>query len=237
MKLRGVAHIVFLVGSVWGCLSAAALPQAKQRWYSFGTTPNEDAVLKYLRPALNSAGKAGRLYYRGACQQESGDPIPFPLIETRLPSRGETGLAAVREIFQNDKDVTVTEGLSGIIRIRIAETSTEILETKISLLTLNRMEQYNPGDAISAIERTKEVEAAMRKFGLRLPLNLGGLESLPTNMRPHLSPSMKNVTVDQALDSIAKTFRGIVVYGECAEPAEPGGARLFDIDFAAVADR
>jgi hypothetical protein len=228
MKTRGLAPTVFTIGAILGCLSPA-LPQEKLRWYSFGSTPNEDAVLKYLVPALSSAGKAGLLYYSGAYDAKSSDPVPFPLLELQAPSKSETGLAAVREIFQSDKNVTVSEEPSGIITIRVGDISPEILETKISLLRLDRTEQYSPGDAITAIEKTKDVEASMRRFRLRPTLNLGGQVVQPAEGLPHLPPSMKNVTVDQALGSIAETFRGIVVYGVCAQP---DGTRLVYIDLA-----
>jgi hypothetical protein len=228
MKPKGFAPIVLIIGAVLGCLSAA-LSQEKLRWYSFGNTPNEDAVLKYLLPALSSAGKVGLLYYSGAYDAKSSDPIPFPLLDLQPPSKGETDLAAVREIFQNDKDVTVSEKPSGKIAIRVGDISPEILETKILLLTLDSTEQYSPGDAITAIEKTKEVEASMHRFRFRPTLNLGGQVVQPAEGLPHLPPSMKNVTVDQALDAIAETFRGIVVYGVCAQP---NGTQLLYIDLA-----
>jgi len=228
MKPKGFAPTVLMIGAIFGYLSAA-FPQEKLRWYSFGNTPNEDAVLKYLVPSLSSAGKASLLYYSGAYDPKGSDPIPFPLLDLQPPSKGETGLAAVREIFQNDKNVTVSEEPSGIIAIRVGDISPEILETKISLLSLDSTEQYSPGDAITAIEKTKEVEASMRRFRFRPTLNLGGQVVEPGEGFPHLPPSMKNVTVDQALDLIAQAFGGIVVYGVCAQP---DGTRLLYIDVA-----
>jgi hypothetical protein len=45
---------------------------------------------------------------------------------------------------------------------------------------------------------------------------------------PHLPPLMTNVTVDDALDSVAQTFKGIVLYGACTQP---DGKELFDINY------
>jgi len=117
----------------------------------------------------------------------------------------------------------VTEGRTGIIRIRIGKAPDAFLQTKISLLTLKPMEQYNPTLAVSAIESTGEVEAAMRRLGVR-PVQAIGTQLIaePAKGLPHLPSSMKNVTVDQALDSIAKTFKDVVVYGACV--------RLFWVD-------
>jgi hypothetical protein len=55
----------------------------------------------------------------------------------------------------------------------------------------------------------------------------------PREGLPHLPETIQNMTVDQALDVIARTFKGIVIYGECARS---NGERSFWIDFARIAD-
>jgi hypothetical protein len=42
---------------------------------------------------------------------------------------------------------------------------------------------------------------------------------------PHLPRTIKNVTLDRALDAVAKTFSGIVVFGYCTN------TRLYNVDF------
>jgi hypothetical protein len=44
---------------------------------------------------------------------------------------------------------------------------------------------------------------------------------------------MKNVTVDEALDSVARTLRGIITYGICKRP---NGKALFNIDYVFAAN-
>jgi hypothetical protein len=193
---------------------------------------NEKAVLKYLRPVLRSAGKAARVYYAARCYDKDGDPVAFPQMQVGPPSRGKTGSGAVREIFENDKDVTVTEDPSGMIRIMVGKVPSAILQTRIRSLTLKPTQRYNPEEAIIAIESTKDVEDAMRKLGFEKPLVIWGLQVVePAKGLPHLPVSMKDVTMDQALDLVAKTFRGIVVYGACAGP---NGARLYFVEFVWV---
>jgi hypothetical protein len=51
---------------------------------------------------------------------------------------------------------------------------------------------------------------------------------------PHLSASMKDLTMDRALDAVAKTFGGIVIYETCEERS---GKRLVSLDFVQVANR
>jgi len=210
-------------------LRAIMLPREEQDTLS---ARNERAVLKYLRPALRSVGGAGRLSYLAPCYGNDGDPVPFPTVNVQVPTKGKTGLAAVREMFKNDKEVLVTEQRSGVINVMIGKAPAEVLQTRISLVTLKPLEQYNAVLAITAITKTKEVAAVMRKLRLEEPLVIAGLGIVePEKGLPHLPPSMKDITVDQALDLVAKTFKGIVFYGACVDPS---GERLYFVDFVEV---
>ena len=79
-----------------------------------------DAVFETLLPVIYATGKPVRLYYRGACPSRSGDPVPFPIVTVKRPSKDKIGIVAVREIFENDKSVRVSES-KGIIRIWIGD--------------------------------------------------------------------------------------------------------------------
>ncbi|MFN2542540.1 MAG: hypothetical protein ABR514_10305 [Chthoniobacterales bacterium] len=199
---------------------------------------NIDAVIEALRPIFYSSDKAFRLYYRAECHPTKDigvdEPIPFPFTKVQPPSNSTTGLAAVREVFKNDKNVTVTEGTDGIIRITIGKVPTAILQTKLPLLNLDATAQYNPQDAFSAIVNTNEMEAAMRLFRFSSIGSLSSTRAEPGEGFPHLPSSMSNVSVEQALDEIAKTWagEGIVIYGVCAELTEPGGRQRFALDYA-----
>lgn len=195
------------------------------------TQHHEDTVLGYLRDVAWSSRKAIRLYYQADCQSMKNSgvdySVPFPLFPLQSPSTDKTGIAAVREIFKNAKDITIAEEPLGIIRIWVGKVPTEILRTKISLLNLDREAQYDPSSAIAAIESTKEVEAAKTSLGLSDAPYGGGLVALAENGLPCLPASMKNITVDQALDMIAKTWGGPVVFGVCSDPTNSGGTKLF----------
>jgi hypothetical protein len=153
--------------------------------------------------------------------------VPFPLFPLQPPSPDKTGVAAVREIFKNAEDIRIAVEPPGIIRIWIGKVPAEILRTRISLLTLDRQAQYDPSFAIGAIESTKELEAAETSRGLSLAPNVGGLVAAAENGLPCLPASMKNITVDEALDVIAKTWGGPVVFGACTAPADSRGRKLF----------
>jgi hypothetical protein len=224
------SFIVLLLGSALGCASAEGLP----RGYVI-SQHNQESVIKYLRPALLSRGGAGRIYYSTACKTKDGETLPFPRVEVRTPSKGTTGLVAVREIFENDKHVMVSEDRSGMIRVTIGQLASALLQTRIHSLTLKPHERYNAQLAISAIENTTEVEVAERKLGFDHPnIVFGGGIALPEKgvRLPHLPASMKDLTMDQALDAVARTF-GIVIYETCAERS---GKHLVSLDFVQVAD-
>lgn len=195
------------------------------------TQHHEDTVLGYLRDVAWSSRKAIRLYYRADCQSMKNSgvdySVPFPFFPVQSPSADEIGVAAVREIFKNAKDVTITEEPLGIIRISVGKVPTEILRTRISLLTLDREAQYDPSFAIAAIESSNEVEAAKTSLGLSEAPDAGGLVALAENGLPCLPASMKNITVDQALDMIAKTWGGPVIFGVCSSPTDGTGGKLF----------
>ena len=167
--------IVLLLGSALGCASTEGLP----RGYVI-SQHNQEAALKYLGPVLLSRGGAGRIYYSTACRTKDGESLPFPRVEVRQPSKETTGVVAVREIFENDKHVMVSEDRSGMIRVTIGQPASALLQTRIHSLTLKPHERYNAPLAISAIETTTEVEVAERKLGFDHPnIVFGGGIALP----------------------------------------------------------
>jgi hypothetical protein len=50
----------------------------------------------------------------------------------------------------------------------------------------------------------------------------------PVEGAPHLPRLTQNLTADEALDLVATTFKGIVLYGICTLP---DGKGLFQVDF------
>jgi hypothetical protein len=196
---------------------------------------HEEAVLEYLRDVAWSSRKAMRLYYQADCHSPKAasidDDVPFPTFSVQPPSGDKSGLAAVREIFKNAKDVTIKEEPEGIIRIWIGKVPTEILQTRIPQVRLDRLAQYDPELAIGAIENTKEIDAAKHSLRVTSVLNVGGLMAPAEKSLPSLPSSMTNLTMDQALDMIAKTWGGPVVYGACSVPTGQKGTKMFRVGY------
>jgi hypothetical protein len=193
---------------------------------------NESAVIGYLRPALKYVGGAARVYYAATCQATNNalapDRLLFPPVDLQPPPQGATGMTALRQIFRDDPHVTITQDRSGMLRITIGSVSTEVLHTRIPLLTLDSREQYLPLAAVLAIERTAEVLAAERGLNLGTPQSMVDIIGGPVEGAPHLPKLTQKVTVDDALDSVARTFKGIVTYGMCKQP---DGKGLFQLGF------
>jgi hypothetical protein len=191
---------------------------------------NESAVLKYLGPALRVSGNVARLnFITTSCESGEAASIEFPELNVSQPPKDKAGLELIRGIFQNNGNITVVEQPRGVVRITVGDVPEEILHTKIRNLALTPREQFNPEEALDAIENTKEMDAGMRKLGFRLAEALADhpVES-PKAGHPHLPPLMRNVTVDEALNSIAETFQGIVLFGACKQ------SKVLDMGFAGI---
>jgi hypothetical protein len=87
---------------------------------------------------------------------------------------------------------------------------------------LQPIEQYNPGKVIDALESTKELNSAVKSLGLLLvaPVHIE-LLTLPHNGAPHVPAVLHDVTIDQILDLVAKTFGRVVTYGVCTSGPAP----------------
>jgi hypothetical protein len=229
MRMWEVVLWALVFASSHGIQNVEAASPSAQLASPAESVRSERDVLKYLWPALDYGEKVGRIYYRGSCQlQLDADPAAsFPQLNVQPPSNGKSGVAAVREIFRHEKDVSVKETDPGIIRIRIGSVPDAVLRVTISNLVLTPEEQYNYWLAIFKIENAPEVQSAMRELKIRLRVRTVSIGIVqPTDGLLHLSGVITNVTMDQALDLVAKTFRGIVLYDFCTPPDQ------FEIRFA-----
>jgi hypothetical protein len=191
------------------------------------------SLIDYLRPALTYNGGVARIYYAGQCPAKDRSslvqPLVFPSVWFQPPLQGATGIDAVRQIFSDDPSVTVMQGRSGMLRITIGSVSGTALQTRIPSLTLDPTEQYTAMSALDKIGITAAKYAKERglPFGLA-PSIIDHLVSGPVKGAPHLPGLTLNVTLDEQLDAVAKTFKGVVTYGECKQP---DGKSLFRLGF------
>ncbi len=175
----------------------------------------EDRLRDALAPLLAATGSAARLYFAGQC-----NPYPhFPYLTLADVSNHATGLVATRELLAARRDAVV-EDQSGVIKITLGDVPTALLGTKIARLALDPVARWNPAPAIQAIENAAEVKDAMRRLTVKPPRFrvIDWILTGPGNERfPHLPQTLEDVTMDQALDAVARSFKQLVIYGECAQ--------------------
>jgi hypothetical protein len=144
-----------------------------------------------------------------------------------------TDLTRVSYLFAKSKQVTISRGRSGQLRIFVGDVSDELLTTKINVVLFGPTERYNAIDAIIAITRTKEIQAKLGELGVEQPLTAyPGYRQIPDRRVPHLAASIKNVTMEEALDQVAETFDCLIIYAGWTVD----GSRLFNVDCAEGAD-
>jgi hypothetical protein len=137
--------------------------------------------------------------------------------------------ARVSYLLAASKEVTISQGKAGQLRVFVGNVSTELLTTKINLVSFGSTERYNAIYAITAITHTKEIQAKLGELGLRQPATFGPSFILSPDRRlPHLPTSIRNVTMEEALDQVAETFDCVIIYAGWTED----GKRRFDVDCA-----
>lgn len=188
---------------------------------------NQDMLLRDLGPVLKATGGVGRLYVHSKCLGVSEDLLFFPRIAVKSGTKGEAGLASIRDVLARNKDVTVAERRPGLIGIWIGGVSNDLLRTRIHVLRLEDLQRYNSQDAIVAIISTREVQRKMRELRMEVSASVVHYPlSYPDPKLPHLPASITNLTMDEALDQVARTFGGVVIYEECAGQ---NASRLFSV--------
>lgn len=190
---------------------------------------NQEAAMKYLGPFAFYTHTPVRVYVLENCTHSDLNwTMQFPHVKTKGPSKGAVGVAAVREMFEEDSNVKVTED-NGIIRVRIGNPPAELLRTRLARVSFDREARYDPNQALGTIIGTKEVQAAMQSLQLTAPWRLGGTVVVPNKDFYHLPNSISDVTVEQALDVVVRTWDGqiILIYFFCKQ-SKDSGERLFD---------
>jgi hypothetical protein len=224
MALLRLAIAAFLLTNVVASVRAQPPSIEEDKWNG-----NLRRVLQYVWPALIADGGAASIYYTTVCGDVK-NPLPFPKVEVQPPSKDNVGLTAIREIFSKDKNVRVSQDKSGMIRIAIAQGEHTVpqttvgkpqyalLQTRIHSIKLDPGERYTPSLAVLKITASKEFESAMHELNLGRPQTLFSIGvNQPEKGVPHLPPAIRDMTLGEALDTVLKTFGGIILYPTCEE--------------------
>lgn len=216
MRVLKPTAIILFAGLLCG-VSAKSSGTSAQAVQSYGLPEyHRDVarILKYVRPALRSPIGL-RLSYAAACGPGINIP-PIPDIHLQQPTGSNSNLDTVRTVFRSDSNVVVSSGPEGVIEIGIGKIPDTLLRTRLQVLKLQPIEQFNPSAAIAAVKNTPEVQAAIRTLGLRSSSDFHiRLLRSPESGGPHLPAVMNDVTIDHILDLLAERFKVLVAYGVC----------------------
>lgn len=229
----------------WLAIALGSLSMACSM-YAKGSAERDElgTIVDRLKEANLPTGTSIRLDYLSDCNAK--DERAVPSLKLRTPARGLGGVAAIREIFRGNKNVVITEEPGNLFRIKIGRVSEDLLNTRVSSLELNEVERYNPRMMVTKLlYETKEVPAAATRLGYRLPVRVGGTMVDPAPDLAHLPAAIRNLTVDQILSLVAKTWAksaehpnhptrsvSVVVFGECYA-RNTKAAKSFDVAVAA----
>lgn len=192
---------------------------AEATWYR----PSGLTFIDYLLSNLTYVGGFARMYYGSECATNERASLVqqprLPSISFLPPPQGDTGMVAVWQMFRNNPNVTVVQDRFGMLRITIGSVSSTVLQTRLPTLTFDPESQYTDLSATETIAIAADIYAKQHGLPFHLaPFVIDHLVSGPRNGAPHLPPTMQSITIDDALDAVARTFRGVVTYGECTQP-------------------
>jgi hypothetical protein len=178
--------------------------------------------------ALDKAKLSGSFVFPRRCDL-SGCNTPAPdFPHFRVPTRaGGSIVQVLREVLADAPAMQVTQDPDGTIRMNETGVPTDLLNVKISHILFENYGQrvYTANGALKVILQTPEVLAFMKAHDIRGPFDncSGHGEAVPGNAgawppgSPHISGSLDNVTLSEALDYVLKTFPGIWIYESCPQ--------------------
>jgi hypothetical protein len=204
-SLFGTAHFVF----------GQEPPKNEVDLYNLSVR-NQEILHRNLGPLLNASALAGRVYVQSSCLGNSTNILFFPRINVKPQTQRKPSVGVIRKALAHNRNVRVAQSRPGILGIWVGDVSNDLLSTRIHVLRLGDLERYNYTKAIAAIIDTKEVQTKMRQTGMDAVPNVAMYPIVsPDPKVPHLPASMTDLTVDEALDRIARTFGGLIIYWEC----------------------
>jgi len=177
-------------------------------------SPNPQPLLPILR-VLNSAGLSASLETSGVCDSES-----FPQFPQVDEKSGDSTLATLRAMLSSNRGPRVTQDSNGTIRVVEPDVPTDLLKVRMSHITFDDG-IYSASDALLlVVMNAPEVGAFFQDNPIAGPLPVtivsGGIGKPPSGS-PHISGTLENVTVEDALDRILLSFPGIWLYENCPQ--------------------
>jgi hypothetical protein len=183
-----------------------------------------------LMSLFSRAGASGSLAYSGRCDKETHD---LPLLKANV-TKNNSIVHNLRAMLSSDRGMEVEEDVNGLIRITERNVPRDLLNVRIKNLAFvadpgpsleaenvhssGQEGLYNPSDALGHILSAPEV------VNFRRIHNIGpftfqmatGIRETALPNSPHVSGTLTDVSLSQALDYVLRTFPGIWVYENCS---------------------
>jgi hypothetical protein len=184
------------------------------------------ATLQPLLEVLDRAKLSASLEFSGRCSLLDAQDFPdFPLFHLPVAATGSP-LQTLRHMFTPDPAMQVTQSPSGVIRMIETGVPTDLLEVKIKHISFDVFPSgavYQPNVALRVIPRAPEIVDFMAAHNIEWPFHgeavSGGGAAWPAQS-PHISGSLDNLTLSDALDIVLRTFPGIWIYESCPRSSE-----------------
>ncbi len=201
---------VLAIIAVVVCAMSAAISSC----FAKGIQVEMSGFVAHVQPILHASNNGGRVYYQGICQGSGmSEELRLPVIYLREVPHGKTGIEAVQSMLPTE---AVVEQRPGLISMQLAPVPAKLLSTNIGNLKFTERERFDSTLAVIAVMENSDVTSAMRRLGFNVPIqDVSIMPTTPRSELPHLPASLSNVTVDQALDLVARTFGNIVFFGVC----------------------
>lgn len=184
---------------------------------------------------LSTNVDGARVYFESSCKSDQKPnlltmgSLPFPRIGIQPAPGARSPLVVARQMFLGASNVSTNTNDNGLFVIEIGNVNKSILETKIDSIRLNSAQRYNPQLAIEKIldfSTVQETENRLHLFLLSRPMDSQIVSPAPGLL--HLPVQIRSTTLDKALDTVASTFHGIVIFGVCNEWG------VYDVRFVAT---
>ena len=210
--LRRTVMIAFILGM---------LLQSPAREAQAGSA--KGALLQPMLEDLDKAKLSGSLEFTGNC--DGVFPPGLPPLRTITGGGGST-LQSMREILRDDHAIRVEQDQTGKIRMVEKAIPTDLLNIKIRHISFDgtfmagpESGVYDSNQALYVILHVPELAAFIKAHDIEIlatdsGIGGGGGQWPPDS--PHISGSLDDVTLSQALDRVLDTFPGIWVYQNCA---------------------
>jgi hypothetical protein len=188
----------------------------------------DSAARSAMVEVLRRTPFSGSFEYSGDCDVSQELPV-LPKVRAPLEGWNNSALMMLREVFADDHKMQVTQETGGAIRMVESGVPKELMDVTIRKLSFNDV--YDPMSAEAMIISAPEVQDFMKAHGIQRDPFRGGVRGLrqgPQPGLPHISEDLDNVTVQQALDRLLKTFPGFWIYQNCLSET---GSRVVAFDY------